>query len=342
MPAVAAEAGRVTRNVGFELKSIRAVEPTDTDPGGWDVRGYFSVFNNVDLDGDVIRRGAFANALAADLPKVKDHHGVTVGQATAAVEDDHGLLADVRIYPTTAGRDVAILMQAIDTTHGKRAPVEQGSIGYRPTPNGAKRLPNGTRELTELMLFEVSPVTHGANPLTRIGLVKGLDVGGYDGKVSELLSDVSRAVLAAVTEAKALSMRRAASGRDIGPDNMDAMAELALVAGDAMVQLVGLEAKAGRGSVSARRREYLAGVLRALGQFVESLPDGERAEVEALLTGESGNADGGAGDAKASGGDAGASTKDAPDAGTGEESLANYRAELEAKLLRHKLAEYSE
>lgn len=338
MSNAAAGAGRTSverRRCDFELKSITEVSATPDDPGGWDFEGYFAVFDNVDHDGDVIRKGAFSRALAADLPKVKDHHGVTVGQATRAVEDDHGLLAGGRIYPTTAGRDVAILMQAIDTTHGKRAPVEQGSIGYQPTKTGAKRLANGVRELTDLDLYEVSPVTFGANDQTRIGLVKGLDVGSYDGPVSDLLCDTSRALMAAVTEAKGLGMRRAASGRELGADNLDAIAELALVAGDAMIDLVSLEAKAGRGSVSQRRREYLAGVLSALGRFVESLPDAER-EALGALAGDS--AESATDDAKAGGGDADASTKAAGGAGDTAEADTDYRRDLELDLMRRQLA----
>lgn len=65
----------------FNLKSIERV--TD-DVGDWKFAGYFSVFDVRDHEGDVVRRGAFTKSLAALLPKVKDHHGITAGQASRA------------------------------------------------------------------------------------------------------------------------------------------------------------------------------------------------------------------------------------------------------------------
>ena len=337
-----------TKASGFEVRSIEEVKAAGGDPGGWKFDGYFSVFNVVDSDNDIIRPGAFAASLAADLPKIKDHHGVTVGQATAAVEDTYGLKVSGRIYPTTAGKDLALLMQGVETDRGTRAPVEQGSIGYGVPATGAKRLPDGTRELTEIVLYEVSPVTFGANSYTRIGLVKGLTHSSYDGPIAELLTETSRALLSAVSEAKALAIRRAAGGRDLGAENADAVAELAFVAGDAMMQLVALDGKAARaGAVSNRRRAYLAEVLRALRLYVDSLPDTDRAELAEMISG----ADATAADAasgKAGGGDADAETKaadaadSAEDGDNGAEAPAlDYRAELEREFLMRQLAAHS-
>ncbi len=344
------------KHSGFELKLLSEVK-ADDKVGGWTFEGYFSVFDNVDHDRDVIRKGAFAASLSRSLPKVKDHHGATVGQVTEAFEDDHGLYAKGRIFPTTAGRDLATLMQAVDTVRGPLAPVEEGSIGYAATRTGQKRLPDGTRELTEVELFEVSPVTFGANRATRITLVKSLTVGDYDGPVNELLSEVSRVLLSAVTEAKSLAMRRAAAGRDLGADHLDAIAELAFVSGDTMLTLLSLDEKAGRaGAVSQRRRAYLAQVMRALSAYVDSLPEAERAELSAMIDestdGEDAAKDGaGAGDgdaeakdagdteAKGAGGNgAGAAPEAAPEA---EPSDVDHRAELESELLRRRLAAHA-
>lgn len=352
--AQGAEAGRAdagaaeTKAAGFRVDSLEEIKAAGADPGGWKFGGYFSVFNVVDSDGDIIRPGAFAKSLAADLPKIKDHHGATVGQATEAREDSVGLYVAGRIYPTAAGADLATLMRSIETERGPRAPVEQGSIGYAVPASGAKRLPDGTRELTELVLFEVSPVTFGANSYTRIGLVKGLTVGAYDGPIASLLADTSRALMAAVSEAKGLAFRRAASGRDLGAENADAVAELAFVAGDAMLQLAALDGKAARaGAVSARRRAYLAEVLRALKLYVDSLPEPERAELDALVNSVDGTADG-AGGGKAGGGNAEAEAKAAPEAdsagmdgGAAEAAALDYRAELEREFLLRRLAAHS-
>lgn len=349
------------RSGPFELKGLAEVKGDAV--GGWTFEGYFSVFNNVDDDRDVIRPGAFAASLARGLPKVKDHHGVTVGQVTSAFEDERGLYAKGRIFPTTAGRDLALLMQPVETDAGPRAPVEEGSIGYAPTKTGQKRLPDGTRELTEITLYEVSPVTFGANRATRISLVKSLSVGEYDGPVTDLLSEVSRVLLSAVTEAKGLAMRRAASGRDLGADHLDAIAELAFVSGDTMLTLLALDEKAGRaGAVSQRRRAYLAQVMRALAAYVDSLPDAERAELSAMIDdeadtagdggnaakdnagagdGDAGDKDGGTDEAKDGGDGAGALPDDSGDAGDAGADAPDHRAELESELLRRRLAAHA-
>lgn len=263
---------------GLEIKGI---EPIDGGDGGWKVGGYFAVFGNLDHDGDVIERGAFKRTLAERLPKIKDHHGVTVGQATKAHEDEHGLFVEGVIRPTTAGRDLVTLMEPVETDRGPIAPVEQGSIGYVPAPGGAK-MQAGARHLSDLDLFEVSPVTFGANPATRIGLVKSFTPAEIDGPLDDTMVEAGRTLTGVVSEVKALHARRMGAGKSLQPRYLETIGALAIESGDAMVSLLAEEQKAGR-SLSATRRRHIASVVRALRDLLDSLPEAEREDIAEQL-----------------------------------------------------------
>lgn len=323
-----------TRQFGATFEVKAATEVADGGPDGFDFSGYFSVFDNVDSDGDIIRRGAFSDSLAVRLPKILDHHGMTVGQATKAYEDEHGLFVEGRIYATAAGRDLALLMRRVETERGPAAPVEQGSIGFMVPEGGAVKLPTGETEISRIDLFEVSPVTFGANNVTRIGL-KGLTIGSYDGPIDELMGEAVRMLSAATSEAKALARRRVADGRDLNAKQLDSIAELAIVSGDTLVELLAVEEKSGRtGGVTAARRRYLATVARALSDYLASLPEGDRAEVAALI--EAGD---GAGAADEAGKAGEPSASKAPaDTETKGETDPDYRLALAVELARRRMA----
>ncbi len=110
--------------------------------------GYAAIFDAPDHGGDVIRKGAFAHALRADIPLLWQHDaGKVIGRIESLSEDARGL----RVIARLSG--------------GQSVHAGQGlSFGYR-VLSADKRT---YRELTALDLIEVSVVTHPMQPLARV------------------------------------------------------------------------------------------------------------------------------------------------------------------------------
>jgi HK97 family phage prohead protease len=101
-----------------ERKTLTApVEWKAADHG--ELSGYASVFNNVDLDGDVVRPGAFTRTLAdwarakAPLPLTSDHQldsGGVIGSVVHAEEDSYGLRIRARFSSVAKAQDIRTKM----------------------------------------------------------------------------------------------------------------------------------------------------------------------------------------------------------------------------------------
>ncbi|WP_326724667.1 NUDIX domain-containing protein [Streptomyces sp. NBC_00243] len=140
----------------------------------------------VDEVNDLIVPGAFANTLATRRVKAAWHHEWK--DAVGVVLDVEEWLpgdrrfADIPNWPKEAGALVATVAYNRRTTKGRdtyeqvKQWHEHGeaafSIGYRVPTDGATRRGDGVRVIHKLDLFEVSPVLHGAHPLTRALEVK--------------------------------------------------------------------------------------------------------------------------------------------------------------------------
>jgi HK97 family phage prohead protease len=138
----------------------------DVDTTGRHVVFYAAAFGNIDSYGDIIMPGAFKKTIAERGPAgsnqlmyLNQHDSWQIGgKVTEALEDSHGLLLTAKVEPTTLGNDMLIL---------EMGRVYEHSIGYK-TIQSASETRNGepVEILTELMLWEGSAVTWGANPLT--------------------------------------------------------------------------------------------------------------------------------------------------------------------------------
>lgn len=254
----------------------KGIEEADDDVGGWIAFGVFSVFEKQDHSKDVVRKGATKSSIAKRLPKIKDHHGVTVGQATKAVETDEGLEVDFRIYPTSAGRDLATLMKQIDTDHGPKAPVEEGSIGFSAAPGGATRNKDGGYDFTEIEVWECSPVTFGDNPYTRVGLKSAEALGEMP--TDELLGyagETLRSAVAGPSGVKALHRRRVADDRDLKDAQWKAVDALVLDALETAQDLLILEAQAGRleAKATGAQLRHTRAIIENLTELVHGRPE---------------------------------------------------------------------
>lgn len=146
------------------------------------VTGYFSKFNNVDGDGDIIRPGAFTKTIQeqgpdSNMPRIKHllNHDPSqpLGKLTRLYEDSYGLAYESQIGSHELGEDfIKMIESGLITEH---------SIGFKIIKRNAVqsyenylRNPElGQFEITEIKLYEGSSLTAwGANPMTPITSLK--------------------------------------------------------------------------------------------------------------------------------------------------------------------------
>ncbi|WP_435244707.1 HK97 family phage prohead protease [Streptomyces sioyaensis] len=144
-------------------------------------RAIFAVTGVVDEVADLIVPGAFAHTLATRPVKTVWHHewkepiGVVLDIAEWQPGDPR--FADIPHWPAEAGALIATIAFNLRTTKGRDVYEQvrqwhlhdeaQFSIGYRVPPSGATKRSDGVRVIHKLDLYEVSPVLHGAHPMTR-------------------------------------------------------------------------------------------------------------------------------------------------------------------------------
>lgn len=137
------------------------------------IRGYAAVFNqwSEDLGGfrEKIRQGAFAKTIKeADVRALFNHDpNYVLGRNKAGTlslsEDDKGLAIEVDPPDTQWARD---LLVSID-----RGDINQMSFGFSTIKDEwAGKDGDTTRELVEVKLYDVSPVTYPAYPQTSVGV----------------------------------------------------------------------------------------------------------------------------------------------------------------------------
>lgn len=147
-------------------KSTHLGEVIDADEKMGVVKGYGSIFGNVDSDGDIINKGAYKKTIQENGSRVKYlyQHDMDkpIGKMVHLEEDDKGLVFEAQVPKTRLGMDVIELMKA--------GVITENSVGILPIQKGM----NGQyRELNEVKLFEVSAVTLAANDQAMIVDVKG-------------------------------------------------------------------------------------------------------------------------------------------------------------------------
>jgi HK97 family phage prohead protease len=136
------------------------------------VEGHASVFDILDLGGDIVRPGAFARTIAetgGEIPLFWEHShtlegkgdSMPLGKTTLLEEDSRGLFFRGELANTSKSRDLAALMDVF----GLRS-----SIGFD-IPPGGQKVDDGVRELLDLDLMEISIVTWPMNPAATARLV---------------------------------------------------------------------------------------------------------------------------------------------------------------------------
>ncbi len=147
-------------------KSTMLGDLVDADEKAGIVKGYGSIFGNVDSDGDIIRRGAYSKTIKENGHRVKYlyQHDMNkpLGNMVNLYEDQKGLMFESSVPKTQLGKDVIELMKA--------GVITENSVGILPIQKEQK---DSYRELTECKLFEISAVTLAANDQAMIMNVKG-------------------------------------------------------------------------------------------------------------------------------------------------------------------------
>jgi len=148
-------------------KSTQIGELVDADAAAGVVKGYGSVFGNVDSDGDVINKGAYKKTIQENGQRIKYlyQHDMDkpLGKMVHLEEDDKGLMFEAQIPKTQLGKDVVELMKA--------GVITENSVGILPIQKEMGS--DGYRHINEVKLFEISAVTLAANDQAMIMDVKG-------------------------------------------------------------------------------------------------------------------------------------------------------------------------
>lgn len=134
------------------------------------IEAYVSIFDNVDLGGDKIIKGAFAESLKTKLPKGVWMHKweEPIAKTLEAREDDNGLYIKGKLV-----LGVQRAKEAYELL--KEGVVDEFSIGYRVLDDEWDE--NGNRILKKLRIYEWSPVLVGMNPETELISVKSDNKG---------------------------------------------------------------------------------------------------------------------------------------------------------------------
>ena len=132
------------------------------------VKGYFSSFGNVDSDGDIIAKGAFAKSIMEHGVGTQAnrkiahllYHDVNrpIGNLITLKEDEVGLYFESQIGTHTDGED-ALRMY-------KELIIKEHSIGFNIISDKTSIDDNRIRTIKEVQLWEGSAVVFDANSLT--------------------------------------------------------------------------------------------------------------------------------------------------------------------------------
>ena len=138
------------------------------------IKGWASVFDNVDSDMDVIKRGAYTKTIKERGPEgkgriklVAQHKmAMPIGKILKLEETDRGLYMEAKFGTHRDGEDYYRM--------AKEGIIDEFSVGFVPV----KKMENqaGGYDISEIKLYEVSMVTVAANDEAYVTEVKSEDV----------------------------------------------------------------------------------------------------------------------------------------------------------------------
>jgi HK97 family phage prohead protease len=162
----------------------------DLDINSSIVTGYFSTWDTIDYDGDVMERGCFTKTInerfAKNQIKYLWQHDTykPLGKLNVLVEDDKGLYFEAKMSDTSYGLDALKLY--------RDGVIDQHSIGFI-TIKSIEEQNSEDVEITrikEVKLFEGSAVTFGANEKTPFTGFKGYTPQERDDRIKLLVKSI--------------------------------------------------------------------------------------------------------------------------------------------------------
>lgn len=186
----------------LEQKCIPAEFKADMD--SMTVKGYGSVFGNIDSHGDRVRKGAFKETIAEKFEKSTPskiklfwRHFAPFGVPTVLEEDSKGLYFEGKASNTSTNRDRMELI--------RDGVVDGASIGFS-TLEATKFAdeegegPNHRRDLLKLNLFELGPVVWGSNDKAHAEAAKAAREIATELKSGRMLPESDMKALAEATD----------------------------------------------------------------------------------------------------------------------------------------------
>ena len=167
-----------------------SLQVKDMDSAKLQVTIYVSAFGNKDSDGDIIEKGAFSKTIKERGPlgskriKHLKQHSVwdVVGAPLEMAENNTGLLVVSQLSKSTDGRD---------TYADYEANLYEHSVGFEIIKESQK---SDANYIHEIKLWEYSSVTWGANELTPLVAMKGIDLGMFVEKLNKRTDRLSQAL----------------------------------------------------------------------------------------------------------------------------------------------------
>ena len=157
---------------GLQQKASKFVVKESNDDTRM-IKGYASVFGNVDSDMDIIKSGSFNRSIKAwgpdgqDRIKLVAQHDISrpVARITVLKEDSNGLYMEAKFGTHRDGEDYYAM--------AKDGIINEFSVGFVPVQKEENA--KGGYDITEIKLYEVSMVTVAANDQAVVTEVKSAD-----------------------------------------------------------------------------------------------------------------------------------------------------------------------
>lgn len=153
-----------------------------------EIEGYASVFDVVDLQGDVVVPGAFAESIretGGKVPVLWQHDTKEpIGSTTELREDGRGLYFRANlVLEVQRAREALALVRA--------GAIDGVSIGYTVQK---QRFENGVRKLLKIRLMELSLCTFAANPEARV--IRKAEPGSPAERAGRLIAELGARLVA--------------------------------------------------------------------------------------------------------------------------------------------------
>jgi hypothetical protein len=167
----------------LETKNTSTGSTQDVDTTKRVVTGYLSIFGNIDLDKDIMEKGAFSKTLMERKNSIfflnQHNWQQPLSKFQTLMEDNKGLFFESNPIPeTTYGNDVLKLYDA--------GVLDQHSIGFN-TIVAEYNNKTDIRQIKEVKLYEGSVVTMAANPKAVLLGVKGYTLDEVQNKEKQIL-----------------------------------------------------------------------------------------------------------------------------------------------------------